>query len=202
MELDQALADIAEIRRRMDRCGTFRGYRSVPVAISGCLAMLAAAVQAHLLPQPDANIGAYLGLWIGVAFVSATISGTEVLVRYRRAGSAAQRQLTRHAVGQFLPCLVVGAILTAILVNDARLTPLLPGLWAMVFSLGIFASTLHLPRLTVVAGVHYLLSGSVALLVFRDDLALSPWAMILTFGVGQFVSSFILYRQLERAHGE
>ena len=69
MELDEALSQIAEIRHQMARTEVFRGYRALPVAFSGVLAISAAVVQAVWLPNPTERIGAYLGLWVGSAVV-------------------------------------------------------------------------------------------------------------------------------------
>jgi hypothetical protein len=78
---------------------------------------------------------------------------------------------------------------------------MLPGLWQVLFSLGVFASCRLLPRATFGVGVFYLAAGLACLALARDDLALSPWAMGLPFGVGQLLAATVLYRTLERHHG-
>ena len=94
---------------------------------------------------------------------------------------------------------VAGGLVTFVLfqqVPDALW--MLPGLWSMFFSLGIFASYRLLPRATFWVGVFYMTAGVLCLLWARNDFAFSPWAMGLPFGVGQFVSAAILYWTLER----
>ena len=81
MELRDALAQISEIRRQMARTEVFRGYRSMPVAFSGLLALAAAGFQALWLPDPGQNVPAYLTLWLGAALVSALAAGTEMALR-------------------------------------------------------------------------------------------------------------------------
>ena len=51
-----------------------------------------------------------------------------------------------NALGQFLPAVVVGTMVTAALVSSPDTAALLPGLWALVYALGLFSSRLHLPR--------------------------------------------------------
>jgi hypothetical protein len=64
MDLREALTQIAAIRQQVAQTETFRGYRAAPVAVSGVLAWLAAALQAWQLPQPAQNPGAWLTLWM------------------------------------------------------------------------------------------------------------------------------------------
>jgi hypothetical protein len=76
---------------------------------------------------------------------------------------------------------------------------MMPGIWAICFSLGMFASRTLLPRfITVVAG-YYLIAGCMCLVMTRATVSqFSPWAMGLTFGVGQLLSAGVLYWNLER----
>src|SRR5436305_12699283 len=71
MELRDALTQISEIRRQMARTEVFRGYRAVPVAFSGLLALAAAALQAAWIADPAEQMAAYLALWVGAAGVGA-----------------------------------------------------------------------------------------------------------------------------------
>src|SRR5438105_14647440 len=100
MELREALSQIAEIRLQIARTETFRGYRAVPVALSGLLAIFAAVVQAVWIPDPVAQVGAYLTLWIGAACLSAVAAGFEMVMR-AQIGSALSREITWLAIGQF-----------------------------------------------------------------------------------------------------
>jgi hypothetical protein len=203
MELRDALAQIAEIRQQMARTEVFRGYRALPVAFSGLLALAAAGVQAVWLADPLNELPAYLTLWVGAAAVSALAAGTEMAMRHRRSPSSWARATTWLAVEQFLPCVIAGALLTLVLVLFAPdAVWLLPGLWQILFSLGIFASYRLLPRPIFGVAVFYLLAGVVTLALARGLWALSPWAMGLPFGLGQLQVAAILYWTLERNDGE
>lgn len=202
MELREAMAQISEIRLQMARTTVFRGYRSVPVAFSGLLAMSAAIIQAIVLPDPVSAIGSYLCLWMGAAVLSFVAAGIEMTYRTWRTDRPLQRELTLLAVEQFLPSMVAGAMLTFVIIRSAPgQVWMLPGLWAIVFSLGIFASYRLLPHATFWIALFYLVAGSMCLVVAQDDYALSPWTMGLTFGVGQLLAAAVLYWNLERRHG-
>jgi hypothetical protein len=199
MELRDALTQISEIRRQMARTEVFRGYRAVPVAFSGVLALSAAAIQAVWIVEPAGQLGAYLALWVGAAVVSAVGAGTEMALRARQSLSPWRREVTWLAIEQFLPCLAAGGLVTFVLVRYAGESLwMLPGLWQILFSLGVFASCRLLPRATFAVAVFYLASGLTCLALARGAAAFSPWAMGLPFGCGQLLAAAVLYRTLER----
>jgi hypothetical protein len=202
MELRDALSQIDEIRLRMARSEVFRGYRAGPVGVTGVLALVAAGIQVLFLPEPTRQIGPYLGLWLGAAALSGLVAGTGMVL----AGSVAsswRRRITRQAVEQFVPSLVVGGLLTAVLAATAPdVVWMLPGLWQILFGLGVFASIRHLPRAMVAVAAWYLVAGLTCLVVARGHAALASWAMGVPFGVGQLLCAAILYWTLERPDAE
>jgi hypothetical protein len=203
VELRQALAHVSEIREQLARTQVFRGYRSLTVAFSGLVGLAAAVSQSVWLPKPTENLAGYLALWFGAAMINLVVVGAEIWWRARMAKLSLTRRTTVFAVEQFLPSLLVGGLFTAVIFQSARdLAWMLPGLWAMFFSLGILASCRLLPRAVSLAGMWYLVAGVLGLLWGRGDAALSPWIMGITFGVGQLLTAAILYVTLERSDGE
>lgn len=201
MELREALTQISEIRRQVARTEVFRGYRALPVALSGLLALGVAAFQHVWLPDPTRNVFAYLTLWVGAAVISLLATGLEMVLYYRRAVSPLARQTIWLAVGQFLPCLAAGgAVLFAVAAHAPESLWMLPGLWQLLFSLGIFASYRLLPPATFWVALFYMAAGA-ACLTLREQ-ALSPWAMGVPFGAGQLLAAAVLYWTLERNDGE
>jgi hypothetical protein len=201
MELREALTQITEIRLQLARTEVFRGYRAMPVAFSGCVALLAASIQAATIPDPAGRIGAYLVLWTGAAIVSVLAAGLEMMIRARNASTPMTRELTWLAIEQFCPSLLAGALVTVVLVRYAADSLwILPALWQIFFGLGIFASCRLLPRPTFWVAVFYLGTGLASLAVAHGEAAFSPWLMGLPFGAGQFLAALVLYRTLERNH--
>jgi hypothetical protein len=201
MELREALTQITEIRLQLARTEVFRGYRAMPVAFTGALALLTALIQAATIDEPSLQIGSYLTLWIGAAVVSVFAAGIEMLMRARDAALGWKRAQTWLAYEQFLPCIAAGALLTFVLVRFAPENAwMLPGLWQIFYSLGIFASCRLLPRPTFWVAVFYLGTGLAVLSVGQGESALSPWTMGLPFGVGQSLAAAVLYFTLERDH--
>lgn len=202
MRLDQALTDIAEIRCRIEQAQVFRGYRSAAVAFSGVLALATAIAQAWLIPAPMQDVRAYLAVWLSAAALAAAATAGEIVIRYRTTASEAGRSRTRQAAQQFVPCVIAGGLATAAIVWSAPDTVwMLPGLWCIVFGLGVCASLPILPREIVRVGAFYLACGLAAIVWGQGVRALSPWLMGIPFGIGQLWTAGILYLKLERIDG-
>jgi hypothetical protein len=201
MDLRDALTQIAEIRQQVARTETFRGYRALPVALSGALAWVAAGLQVVLIVDPARQIDSYLTLWLGAALASLMVTGAVMLWHARHAASPLAQSMTLLAVSQFLPAMVAGGLLTLVLSRYAvEALWMLPGLWAILFSLGVFASHRLLPPAIFWIGAWYLASGLGSLIWAQGEYAFSPWAMAIPFGVGQLLAAAILYWHLERHH--
>jgi hypothetical protein len=202
MELRQALSQVSEIRAHLARTEVFRGYRSLTVGFSGLVGLTAAAIQAAWLRQPTERVGAYLALWVVAAAINVAVVGVDIWLRALRAETSHARRTTIFAVEQFLPSLVAGGLLTVVIaVRVSESVWMLPGLWSLLFSLGIFASCRLLPRAVSVAGMWYLIGGIFVLTWGQGEAALSPWIMAMTFGVGQLLTAVILHITLERFSG-
>lgn len=202
MELREALAQISEIREQMARTEIFRGYHSVPVAVTGVLAIAAACLQPMVIASPAQQIDRYLAFWTGMAAIGITLSAVSLLRRVHLSEPGVSRELTRLAVEQFLPCLLVGALITICLyVGPVETIWVLPGLWAVCFALGIFSSCRFLPPQVVWVGVYYLVCGCLCLLRGHSDQVFAPWQMGVSFGGGHVLTAGILYWTLERPHG-
>jgi hypothetical protein len=204
MELHEALSHIAEIRAKVAATEQFRGYRALPIALTGVGAVVAALLQPMLLPQPAENLPGYLVLWFSVAFFGLIAAGAGIWLRHRHGANRLSRELTLLAVGQFAPCLIAGGLVTIVIIRFApNLAPVLPGLWQVLFSLGHFASYRLLPRAILLSALFYLAAGVYNLTLVNGPDALSPWVMGLPFGGGQLLTAAVLYWSLERRnHGD
>jgi hypothetical protein len=192
-DLHKALGDISSIRLQVARSTEFRGYGPVTLAATGLFAMAAAGVQAMWIPAPAQHISRYLALWIATAAVSATLTGAHMYTRSRRIHSWMSDAMIEMAVEQFMPAVGAGLLVTLVLLRAAPGSAwMIPGLWQVIFSLGVFSSCRFLPRPILVAGAWYLLTG-LCCLGLGGTRALSPWAMGIPFGAGQFLVAAILF---------
>src|SRR6202051_2053755 len=193
-ELDRALADISAIRSQLARGTEFRGYGPVTVAATGFVAVGAAGFQALWLAGPARDLSAYVAIWVATAGISILLIGIEMVARSRRIHSGLADAMIHAATEQFIPAGVAGGLLTFVLFRFAPESLwMLPGLWQIIFSLGIFASCRSLPRPMFAAGVWYLAAGLAGLAFANGAHAYSPWAMAVPFGIGQLFIAAVLY---------
>jgi hypothetical protein len=191
-ELHKALGDIRTIRRQMARSTEFRGYGPATLAGTGVIAIVAAGVQALWVSDPAYHMQAYLGIWVATAVLSAALTGVQMYSRTRRMHSGLSDEMLRLAVEQFLPSAGAGMLVTIVLLRYAPTALwMLPGIWQVVFSLGVFSSCRFLPRPMIAAGAWYLVTGLICL-ACGDIRALSPWAMGIPYGAGQLLVAGIL----------
>ena len=202
-DLHQALADISAIRGQMARGTEFRGYGPTALATSGMLALLAAAVQAFWIDDPVRDIRAYLALWIVTAALTVVIVSSEAIRRSRRIHDGLADDMLQAAAEQFVPAAVAGVLVTLVLTQTAETTLwMLPGLWQILISLGVFASCRSLPRPMIAVAIWYLGCGLASLVLAVGEYALSPFAMGVPFFAGQMLSALIIKRSSGGGHGE
>jgi hypothetical protein len=192
-ELQRALADINAIRAQMARETQFLGYGPRSTAASGLLALLVASGQVLWQRTHDGTAEIFLEVWICTAAAAAFFSVGETIFRTRRMHASLWKQKFQMAIEHFLPAIVVGLMLTVVLRQVApEATWMLPGLWQLAFSLGIFASCRFLPRPIFVVGLWYMVSGLVCLAAGGVHHELTPWSMGIPFGVGQLLIAAVL----------
>ena len=145
-DLDRALADTAHHAHQGGEGFQLSGYGPMTVAASGHPRRSAGLAPGsgcrtgdqHLrIPRAVGRDGA---IWVALI-------GTEMVARTRRIHSGLADEMIHAATEQFIPAGVAGALLTFVLFRFAPQSLwMLPGLWQIVFSLGLFASCRSLPR--------------------------------------------------------
>jgi hypothetical protein len=201
-DLHKALGDISSIRRQVAHTTEFRGFGPATLAGTSLIALMASAIQYRFVSDPSTQIALYLSIWTGSAVLSCAITGVQVYTRSRRIHSGLSDEMIRMAVEQFLPSVGAGFLIMIVLLRCAPAALwILPGIWQVVFSLGVFASCRFLPRPIVAVGLWYMLTGLLCL-ALGDARALSPWTMGLSYGVGQLMAAAIVYFSAAEASHE
>lgn len=193
-DLDKALADILTIRSQIAAGTAFRGYGPATVAATGAVALLTTILQFLWLDDPTDHPISFFAGWAAAAVLSSGLIWTEMRARSRRHHSGLADAMIQQAVEQFLPAGAAAVLLAITLWKFAPETLwMLPGLWQMLVSLGVFASVRSLPRSIAFAGAWYFVAGFAALLLASQSHALSPWIMGLPFLIGQLLMAALLY---------
>ena len=198
MELQKALDQISEIHGQLAKTEVYKSYKSFPVALSGLLALGVAILQPKIIQPADAT--QFVLQWTMVAVACLAMSGVVILYNYLVNEDTIARRTTRRVLAQFLPAVASGALVTvAILSLGDKAVRLLPGCWAVLYSMGIFAARPYLPRAVGWVALFYLSAGSILLVLAKDGSSLSPWGMGTAFGIGQILTAVVLYWNLERS---
>ncbi len=200
MDLSRALGQLADIHQQIAKAEVYRGYRSLPIAASGLMGFAAAWAQTRSLGASD-PVG-FVVYWAAIAACAGFVGASEIIYNYVVHDDRIARRRTRQVVGQFLPSLLAGAAITVSFVHlSAALVPLLPGLWAICFGIGTFASRPYLPRASGWIALFYYAAGVALLWLARGPEPLSGWWVGGTFGTGQLLAALVLYWNLEREEG-
>jgi hypothetical protein len=106
--------------------------------------------------------------------------------------------MINQAIEQFMPAAAASLFLPLFLLHWApQAAWLMPGLWQVFASLGLFASVRSLPRSMVLVAGWYFVSGFACLLIASTTHALSPWLMGVPFFIGQMLMASILHFSAE-----
>ncbi len=217
MNLNRALSDIAQIRAQLDRSEAYAGFRSLTVGLSAIFVIIGASVGQAWIGESTADTNGFLTVWVSVAVLSAIVCSIEMLVRNRISNSPLTERLHRSLIWQTTPALLVGCIVTVAIVRSESenfsAVGLLPGIWAMIYGLGLWACGSNLPKLAHVATLYFLLAGGIVLLGSSMTEASTDWSsfqalpsfqrwpnwqMVVLFGTGQLMLSGILFWKFER----
>lgn len=191
-DLQRALVDIREIRKQVAGQTQFRGYGPLAMLGSAVLAFVAVAMQPFYVPDPTHMPVHYLKLWCVTAIAALLLSAITVHTRTRRMHSGLSDEMIRMAAEQFVPVLVAGFLVTLVIVfRVPQVVWMLPGLWQILFSLGIFASCRSLPRAMLAPACWFLCTG-VACLSLGNARALAPVCMGVPFVVGHIFLAAVL----------
>jgi hypothetical protein len=195
----EALDRLDQIHEQLARSEVYRGFRVPAVAAVGLLALVAAAVQSKT-PAVSAGTG-FVWFWVAVAVVGGLLGSAAAVHAYLVREDDFSRRRTRQVLAQFSPCVLAGAAVTLGVARDAQLVALLPGLWAVVFGLGVIATRPHLPRGMGLVGLAYVTAGAALLLRVMPGDAPSGWAVGGVFGVGHLLTALVLWLAKEDCNG-
>ena len=190
---DRALQDLSFIRRTMEGAASFTDVPGKGIVALGLIA-IAAAAMASRQPTPDA----WLTVWLVTGLIGGLVgSGTMYHKMRQRVGTGAVFLLSAPARKFFLgywPALLAGAILTVALIDpatpgvEAHVTArLLPGVWLLLYGVGVTTAGAHSVRAVPLMGIGFILLGTTALFCAALDgnlmLALGFGALHIGFGV-------------------
>lgn len=197
MDIEKAVEQISDIHRHLAKSEIFYGYKPKAVLAVGFTAILTASFQTWVAAPVDDMT--FLIQWLVVAGVIIVIMGGNIGYNYLKSGSDFEIQQMSKVFLQFVPSLTGGSIITAVfLAFESAAAAFLPGIWAILFGLGLFSMRPYLPKMIGFVALFYLLTGGVLLMLVRYNLSYSPWGIGFTFGSGHIFAAIILHLNNER----
>lgn len=171
---DKALQDLSFIRRTMEGAASFTDVPGWGLVIAGVIAF-ATAFLADRQPTPER----WLAMWLAAAAAAASLSGAMMWRKMRRrvvdAGDERRVLLNvpaRKFLLSLLPALLVGAVLTLALADltvpgiDPRIVErVLPGMWLLLYGLGITTAGAFSIRAVPIMGLGFIILGAAALFI-------------------------------------
>ena len=197
MRPEQALQEIAEIRKRLQLVDTRSSFRCVSLALSSGLFVIAALAMNWFAVSP-ANGIRFVGYWIGVSLLSGLMISCELWIRCLSSRSRITVSWSRQVAATLMPAIAAAAIVTWAILPHSEWIAMLPGLWSILAGVGFACCVRLLPGLSQVAALWWIVGGALA--IRRVDLVSEhvSLSMILLFGVGQLLLTASLYPGVRR----
>ena len=153
----RAMDDLSFIRATMERATAFTAVPGWGGVLMGLTAVGAAALAAA---QDEA--GRWLAVWGVEVVVAVAIGSTAIALKARGAGGAVISRPARQFFHGFAPAIAAGALLTIALVLSGSYT-LLPGVWLLLYGVGVVTGGAYSVRVVPAMGIGFLVCGTAAL---------------------------------------
>ncbi|HSE41483.1 MAG TPA: hypothetical protein VLH08_12045 [Acidobacteriota bacterium] len=185
--VQQALAEVRDLQKKILEKQRFKGYSGRARAISGTLALITAGVMS--LPFYPQTIPAHLLGWTTLFIASIALNFGAIFYWFLLDTKRDLKRL-RPLLDVLMP-LIVGAILTLTFIMHGQYSYLF-GTWMCLFGLANFATRHTVPRSIWIPSLFYVACGTI-LLVQRDLSFLNPWPMGIVFFIGEWAGGIILH---------
>jgi hypothetical protein len=153
----RAMDNLRYIRETMERAGAFTavsGWGEVAIGVT--------ALPAAWLASRQQTPGGWVGIWMAEAALSVVLATWFTAAKARASATPLRPEPTRKLVLSFSPPVLVGAVLTALFL-ERGLTPLLPGVWLMLYGAGVVTAGTFSVRALPVMGAAFMGLGALAL---------------------------------------
>jgi hypothetical protein len=170
----RAMDNLRFIRETMEAAATFTavsGWGTVTIGVT--------AIGAALLSTFTHSPTRWVFIWMCEACLSVAISVYTMALKARAAQLPLWSEPARKIVFSFAPPMIVGALLTQLFLERGLLS-LLPGVWMLLYGVGVVAAGTFSVRIVPVMGVAFMMVGTVALFA---PASWSTGCMIGGFGV-------------------
>ena len=153
----RAMDNLQFIRETMEAAATFTAVSGWGTVLIGLTALVAAGLAAA-----TQSTVRWVFIWMCEAVISVGISIYTMSLKSRAAGLPLWSEPARKIVFSFVPPMLVGALLTLVCFEH-DLLGLLPGVWMLLYGVGVVAAGTFSVRIVPVMGLAFMVVGTVAL---------------------------------------
>ncbi|HEY2026202.1 MAG TPA: hypothetical protein VGG78_04295 [Gemmatimonadaceae bacterium] len=153
----RAMDNLRFIRETMAAAATFTAVSGWGTVLIGLTALVAAALAAM-----THSMARWVFIWSCEAVLSVGISVYAMALKARAIGLPLWSEPARKIVFSFAPPMAVGALLTLVCFEHGLLG-LLPGVWMLLYGVGVVAAGTFSVRIVPVMGIAFMAVGTVAL---------------------------------------
>jgi len=153
----RALDNLRFIRETMESAAPFTAVPGWGGVFMGATALAAAVVAAR---QQSTDV--WLGTWVLAAFLAMLIGAAAMVRKARRADVALGRGAARKFVLSLFPPMLAAALLSLVLYR-AGLTAPIPGVWLLLYGVGVVTGGAFSVRVVPVMGLCFMVLGALAL---------------------------------------
>lgn len=154
---DHALDNLRYIRETMERAGEFTavpGWGGVVVGVT-------AVIAAWIANRQDST-AAWLAVWLAEGVIAVSLGLGAIYRKARSAGTPLWTHAARKFAFGFVPPFLGGALITAALYLQGA-HRLIPGMWLLLYGIGVVAGGTFSVRVVPVMGACFMLAGSIVL---------------------------------------
>lgn len=153
----RAMDNLRFIRETMAAAATFTAVSGWGTMVIGATALVATGISAM-----SGSTTRWVFIWMCEAVLSVGISIYSMTLKARANGLPLWSEPARKIVFSFVPPMAVGALLTLVCYEHGLLR-LLPGVWMLLYGVGVVAAGTFSVRIVPVMGVAFMVVGTVAL---------------------------------------
>ncbi|MDB4914181.1 MAG: hypothetical protein JWM95_1825 [Gemmatimonadetes bacterium] len=153
----RAMDNLRYIRETMEAAATFTavsGWGTIFVGVT--------AIGAAVLASITHSTTRWMIIWLFEAALSIAISVYSMAIKSRAARLPLWSEPARKIVFSFAPPMMVGALLTLLFYEHAMMRQL-PGIWLLLYGVGVVAAGTFSVRIVPVMGFAFMMVGTVAL---------------------------------------
>ena len=151
-----AVEDLRFIRETMENAASFTAVPGWGGVAMGVTALATACVAPH-----PASARAWLITWLAAALAAFALGALSIYWKARRVGTPVHSRPGRKFLLSLFPPLIAGAVISAA-IYAAGQGHLLPGIWLLLYGVGVMSAGTFSVRVVPVMGLCFMLAGVVA----------------------------------------